>query len=191
MEMKSLYGELAVSLLCGQAERTQPHTQVANYGRNSARPERNDHSLTASPGTTRLGGHQYIQKHFTSTLEGCRNIKQIPKQNPLQKGCTELAVEFHFAGFSKDVFPCRPPTNFWGYLAGIFAPPKQESGAKNDKSVHGHFFKIPSRQDVQFFGRTGSVGEYTSGDFWGCKQLLLTQLIISNTITQFDYLVQG
>ncbi|QKV57595.1 MAG: hypothetical protein HT580_10425 [Dechloromonas sp.] len=62
MEMKSLYGELAVSLLCGQAERTQPNTQVTSYGRNSARPERNDYSLTASPGTTRLGGHQYIHK---------------------------------------------------------------------------------------------------------------------------------
>lgn len=191
MEMKSLYGELAVSLLCGQAEHTQPHTQVTSYGRNSARPERNDHSLTASPGTTRLGGHQYIQKHFTSTLEGSRNIEQIPKQNTPQKKRTELALEFHFAGFSKNVFRCRQVTIFWGYLANIFAPPKQESGAQNDKSVRAHFFKMPSRQDVQFFRRTGSLGEYTSGDFWVCKQLLLTQLIISNSITKFHYLVQG
>ena len=190
MEMKSLYGELAVSLLCGQAERTQPNTQVTSYGRNSARPERNDYSLTASPGTTRLGGHQYIHKHFTSTLEGNRNIEQIPKQNTPKKTRTELALESHFAGFSKNVFRCRQVTFFWGYLANIFAPPKQESGTRNDNSAHDRFFKMPSRQDDHFFCRTGSVRKYSPSDFWFFIWLV-TLLALSNTITTFDNSVQG
>lgn len=191
MKTQSLYGDLAIDLLCGQVERNQPHTHAIYYGRNSARPERNDQFLNGSPSTMHSGGHQYIQKPFAQSSEGSRKTERIPKQNTPQKTCTELAAEIHFAGFSKDVFPCRPPTNFGGNLAGIFAPPKQERGAKNDNSAHGHFFKMPSRQDVQFFGRTGSVGEYTPGDFWSCKQLLLKQLIISNSITKFDNSVQG
>jgi hypothetical protein len=191
MNIQSHYGELAIDLLCGQVERSESQTQTNSYVHTFAHAERNDHSVTCVLGTTNLGTHQYIQKPFTNTLEGSRNAEQIPKQNTPQKSCTELAAEFHFAGFSKDVFQCRPPTNFWGYLAGIFAPPKQENSAEYVKSVHGHFFKMPSRQDDQFFYRTGSVGKCTSSDFWVCKQLLLTQLIIRNSITKFDYLVQG
>lgn len=191
METKSLYSEVAIDLLLGQVDRSQPQTQTACYGCTSVRADHNDHPVTPALSETNVDRHQHIPRPFSHSSDGYRKTEQNRRQNTPKKSCTELASELHFTGFSKDVFPCRPPTNFGGNLAGIFAPPKQESGAKNDNSVHGHFFKMPSREDVQFFGRTGSVGEYTSGDFWGCKQLLLTQLLISNTITQFDCSVQG
>lgn len=191
MEMKSLYGDLAIDLLCGQVERNQPHTHAIYYGRDSARPERNDHFLNGSPSTMHSGGYPYIQKPFAQSSEGSRKTERIPKQNTLQKTCTELAAEIHFASISKDVFQCRPPTKSGCFPASILASPEQESGDKNDNSVHGHFFKMPSRQDDQFFYRTGSVGKCTSSDFWVFIRLLLTQLIISSTITQFDYSVQG
>lgn len=188
MKANSLHGDLAIDLLSGHVERSLPQVQPGSYGRAT---DHIDHSLNSALNTTNTSGEQQPQASRLHPPKCCEKAVRIRQQNTSEKTCTNLATEHHFIGFSKDVFRRRPPSIFRGCQADVLTFPEQENGAQNGNFVHGHFFKIPSRQDVQFFYRPRSVGKCTAGEFWGCKQLLLTQLSLHNTNTEFDCSVQG
>lgn len=186
MKTNSLHDDLAIDLLSGHVERSHSRVQAGSY---RCTADHIDHSLNSSLCTTNTSGKQQPQASRLHPPESCQKAVRIRQQNTSEKTCTNLATKHHFTGFSKDVFRYRPPANFRVYQAGILTFPEQENGAENDKSVHRHFFKMPSRQDDQFFGRTGAAGELKVGDFWVFTRLV--QLMLSNTITQFDCSVQG
>lgn len=186
MKANSVHGDLAIDILSGHVERSLPQVQPGSYGRAA---DHIDHTLNSALSTTNTSGEQQPQASRLHPPKCCEKAVRIRQQNTGEKTCTNLATEHHFIGFSKGVFRRRPPAIFRGCQTGILTFPEQESGAKNDNSVHGHFFKMPSRQDDQFFGRTGAAGENKVGDFWVFTRLV--QLMHSNTITQFDYSVQG
>lgn len=181
MKTNSLHGDLAIGLLSGHVERSLPQVQPGSFG---CTADRIDRAQTDELCTTNTSGEQQLQASRLHPPKSCEKAVRIRQQNTSEKICTNLAAEHHFTGFSKDVFRCRPPANFRVYRAGILTIPEQENGAENDKSVQRHFFKMPSRQDDQFFCRTGAAGEYKAGAFWFF--IRLKQLMLSNTIMQFD-----
>lgn len=185
MKAQSLYGELAIDLLCGQVERSQPHTHATCYGRTFASAERNDRSLTSALGATDGSELQHIKKQFTCSSEMSRNTKPNPKQITGENLCTDLAADYHFAGLSKDCFRHQQATKSGYFQAGILASPEQENSAEYVKSVHDRFFQMQRRQGVKFCGRTGSVGESLSGKTRGCIRLM--KFMISQTTTQRSY----
>lgn len=185
MKTPSLHDDRAIDLLSGYVGRSQSQVQAGTY---RCTAYHIDHSLNAALCTTNSSGEQ-PQASCLQGPESWQKAVRIRQQNTSEKTCTNLATEHHFTGFSKDVFRRRAPAIFRGYQAGILTFPEQENGAENDKSVHRHFFKMPSRQDDQFFCRTGAAGEYKAGAFWFF--IRLKQLMLSNTITQFDCSVQG
>lgn len=186
MTTQFLHGDLAIDLLAGHLKRSQSQVQACSY---RCTADQIDHTLNAAPCTTNTSGEQNPQVSRLHPPKSWQKAARIRQQDTSENSRTNLATGHHFNGFSKDVFLRRPPAIFRGYQAGILTFPEQENGAKNDKSVHHHFFKMPSRQDDQFFGRTGAAGEYKAGDFW--VFIRLEQLMLSNTVTQFDCTVKG
>lgn len=179
METKSLYSEVAIDLLLGQVNRSQPQTQTAYYGRTSARAKSNDHS---APGATNAGGDKPCPRPVVSSSESCQKTEKNPQQNTCKKSCTDLAANYHFTGVSKDLFRRQKRTNFGFLQACTPALPELESDAVYVKSVHRQFSKMQSRQDIRFFSRSGAVGESSFGKFRGCIQL--RKLMTSQTTTQ-------
>lgn len=182
MKMKSHYGELAINLLSGQTERSQPDTLATNYGRKSAGHERNERALTAVICMTNSTGEKQPPTPFICSNEGSQEAVQNRQQNACKNKCTDLAAEYVFSGVSKYVFRHHQPTNFGCSQAQISACSDQENRAVNGKSAHDRFFQMQRRQGVKFCGRTGSVGKSLSGKTRVFMRLM--KFMISQTTTQ-------
>ena len=185
METKSLYSEVAIDLLLGQVNRSQPQTQTACYGRTSARAERNDHSAL---GVTNAGGDKPCPRPVASSSESCQKTEKNPQQNTCEKSCTDLAANYRFTGVSKDLFRRQQATIFACSPAGILTLPEQESEAVDIKSAHRRLFKMQSRQEIQFFYRPGPAEELLSAKTRGYIRLTkLTKFMTNQTTTQRAY----
>ena len=182
METKSLYSEVAIDLLLGQVNRSQPQTQTACYGRTSARAERNDHSAL---GATNAGGNKPCPRPVVSSSKSCQKTEKNPQQNTCEKSCTDLAANYRFTGVSKDLFRRQQATIFVCSRVGVLALPEQESEAVDVKSVHPPFFQMQSRQGIQFFCLPGPVGELLSGKTR--VYIRLTKFMTNQTTTQRAY----
>ena len=182
METKSLYSEVAIDLLLGQVHRSQPQTQTIYYGRTSVRAEHNDHSEL---GATNAGGDKPCPRPVVSSSESCQKTEKSPQQNTCEKPCTDLAANYHFTGVSKDLFWRQLATIFACSPVGILTLPEQESEAVDIKSAHRRFFKMQSRQEIQFFYRPGPAGELLSAKTRG--YIRLTKFMTNQTTTQRTY----